>query len=48
MSKLAGYKVEDIVTGSFVYGMKSVFIVLLIFSLIAFIISNIDRKINHY
>ena len=48
MSKLAGYKVEDIINDSFVYGMKSVFVVLLILSLIGFIISNIDRKLNHY
>lgn len=48
MSKLAGYKVKDIVYGSFVYGMKSVFVVLLIFSFVSFIISNIDRKINNY
>ncbi len=48
MSKLAGYKVEDIVNDSFVYGMKSVFVILLILSVIAFIVSNIDRKISHY
>ncbi|WP_455543240.1 MFS transporter [Intestinibacter sp.] len=48
MSKLAGYKVEDIVNDSFVYGMKSVFIILLILSIIAFIVSNIDRKISNY
>ena len=46
MSSLAGHKVEDIVSSYFVYGMKSVFVVLLTLSITAFILSNIDKKLD--
>lgn len=47
MSVFAKHKVEDIVVEYFVYSMKSVFVVLLLLSIISFIISNIDRKLRN-